>query len=219
MKKTLILALALSMSFVALAQEKITEGILVSKQTISTPSDNVQTKMQIASLGEMQTTIYIKGVKSRSELSNPQSGDVTTISDMDKKEVLMIMDSPTIGKGYMLQKIELTEEVLNSINLVEGTETKTILGYECKQYTVKINQGGQEIEMELFTTDKIAAEASQQATMLGDKLKGFPLYSVTKMNQLGTDMIITTEITEIKKGEVADEKFSLTPPEGYRKMN
>ena len=61
MKKTLILALALSMSFVALAQEKITEGILVSKQTISTPSDNVQTKMQIASLGEMKTTIYIKG--------------------------------------------------------------------------------------------------------------------------------------------------------------
>ena len=41
-----------------------------------------------------------------------------------------------------------------------------------------------------------------------------------KMNQMGVNMTVTTEVTEIKKDAAVDEKkFSLTPPEGYEKMN
>lgn len=217
MKKIFVLALSLSMSFMGLAQEKFTEGIITAKQTIS--SDNEQANAQFALMGDVETVTFIKGSKSRSELSNPLSGDIITISDMDKKEMLMLMDNPSIGKKYLSQKLELTEEALNSIKLIEGTETKTILGYECKQYTVTVNQSGVEMEMVLFTTEEIPPVASQQTVALGDKLKGFPLYMTMTMNQQGIKMKITTEVTEIKKEEVSGDKFNMTPPEGYSKMN
>jgi hypothetical protein len=217
MKKILIIALAFSMGFMALAQEKFTDGIIISKQTMS--SDNEQANAQFALMGDVINSTFIKGAKSRSELSSPLTGDIITISDMDKKEMLMLMDSPGMGKKYFTQKLDLTEEALNSINLIEGTETKTVLGYECKQYTVTVNQGGVEMEMVLFTTEEIPPVVSQQTAVLGDKLKGFPLYMTMTMNQQGTKMVIITEVTEIKKEEVSEDKFSMTPPEGYEKMN
>lgn len=216
MKKIVIFVVAFSISFLTLAQEKFTNGIISSKQTIS--SDNPQANTQFALMGDIETTTFIKGVKSRSELSNPLTGDIVTISDMNKKEMLMLMDSPNIGKKYVNQKLDFTEEVLNSINLIEGSETKTILGYKCKQYTVTVNQEGIEMEMVLFTTEEIPPVISQQTAVLGDKLKGFPLFMTIEMNQQGTKMKITTEVTEIKKEEVSDDKFNMIAPEGYEKL-
>jgi outer membrane lipoprotein-sorting protein len=54
--------------------------------------------------------------------------------------------------------------------------------------------------------------------MLGDKLKGFPLYMEMFVTQQGMNMTITNEVTELKKDKVDTSKFSMTPPEGYTKM-
>ena len=210
--KKLFTFLALSLTILLSAQEKLTEGIVISTQKMTT--DNAQLKAQLEMMGDMQTTTYFKNNKSRSELSNPMSGDVITITDTETKETLMLMDNPTLGKKYMLQKAE----DLENIEVVEGKETKIILGYTCKQYTVTVNQGGVDMTMNLFTTEAISAEA-QQTAMLGDKLKGFPLYMSMSMNQMGNDMMIITEVTEIKKEVVSDDIFSMTPPEGYEKMS
>lgn len=216
MKKILIL-LALSLTVAISAQKKITKGIIVSKQTLT--SDNDQANQQFAMMGDMKTTTFFSGTKSRSELSNPMSGDVVTITDSKSGEVLMLMDNPMLGKKYMLQKTEVTAEDLKNIKITATGKTKVVLGYTCKQYIVSGEVQGQTIDMDLFTTEAITI-ASQQTAMLGDKLKGFPLYSVMKVNQMGVNMTVTTEVTEIKKEVAVDaKKFSMTPPEAYEKMN
>lgn len=215
MKKTLTLFLALSLSLIALAQEKITEGIMTTKQMIT--SDNEQMSAMFSSIGEMKGTTYFKNTKSRAEVSNPLTGDVTIIADADTQQMLMLMNSQ-YGKIYTEQSTALTEEMSNSIKVEEGTETKTILGYECKEHTVTMKAEGQEVKMILYVTDKIAPIITQQTAMLGDKIKGFPMHIVMEMNQQGANMKITTEITELKKETVSDDKFDMTPPEGYTKQ-
>ncbi len=213
--KKLILLLTLLLCITALAQEKLTEGVITTKQTMS--SDNEEMQAQFATIGDMTTTTYFKGDKARSEVSSPMTGDIITISNGETNEVLMLMDNPMLGKQYALQKNEVTEDQLEKINVVAGSETKTVLGYECKQYMVTLSQDGVKMEMELFTTEAIPV-ASQQAAMLGDKLKGYPLYMKITMDQMENKMIITTEVTEIKKGAVSNDKFDMTPPAGYEKM-
>ncbi|MBT8376646.1 MAG: hypothetical protein KJO22_07245, partial [Bacteroidia bacterium] len=101
--------------------------------------------------------------------------------------------------------------------VTKGDAKRTFMGYDCEQYFVTVNQNGQKMEMELFTTDKITA-ISQDTNSMGEMVKGFPLYLKLKMNQMGTVLEVVTEISEIKTVAVSDEKFSLTPPEGYEKI-
>lgn len=214
MKKLLVL-FALFLGVMVSAQDKLTEGVVVFKQTMS--SDNEQMQAQFASMGDMETTTYFKGDKSRTEVSSPMMGDIITIANSNTKETLVLMDNPMLGKTYALQKNELTDEQLNSIDIVAGDKTKTILGYDCKQYTVTLEQDGMKMDIELFTTESIDA-VSQQADMLGSKLKGFPLYITVKTKEMGANMTITTEVTSINKETVSDTKFNMTPPQGYKKM-
>ncbi|WP_299339443.1 hypothetical protein [uncultured Psychroserpens sp.] len=214
MKKLLIAFIAV-FSLTLTAQDKLTEGKIVSKQTLS--SDNEQLMQQLAMMGDMQTTTYFKDKKSRTELSNPMSGDVVTISNTETNEFLTLMDNPMMGKKYTYVKNDKAEEMSKNIEVKAGEETKEILGYKCKQYFVSIDQDGVQMTMEIFTTEAIPV-ASQQTSMLGDKLKGFPLYMVMDMNQMGNKMKITTEVTQIEKQSVSDDQFSMTPPEGYENM-
>lgn len=221
MKKSLLLSLALTFTLFATAQEKFEEGKITMSQTLATDNAEMQGMLEQMMGGKaLETTCYIKGNKSRTEINNPMSGDIVTISDMDKKQMLLLMDNPMVGKKYTLTSISAEQESImkDNVTLVEGTETKTILGYKCKQQLVTINQNGVKMEMELFVTDKIVPVMSQQTSMLGDKLKGFAMYMVMKMNQQGMAMTITTEVTKLEKETVADGKFSLTVPEGYSKI-
>lgn len=215
MKKLLLLSLALMLSVVSIAQEEVKEGILIAKQTMS--SDNAQMNASLQQMGETNAKTYFKGSKSRSETSSPMTGDMVIIIDQTEKQMLMLMDQAGMGKKYMLESIDPSEEDLKNIIVEKGDETKTILGYECQQYIVKMKQNGQDVEMTMFTTDKISA-ASQNTTAMGDMVEGFPLYFVMKMNQMGATIEVISEITVIKKEAVSDEMLSLTPPEGYTKI-
>ena len=74
------------------------------------------------------------------------------------------------------------------------------------------------MKMEMFITDQIEGVMTQQTAMLGSKVKGYPLFMVMTMNQMGAEIVITTEVTKMEAQPVDDGKFSLTPPEGYEKM-
>jgi hypothetical protein len=100
MKKLLVLLLTV-FSLSTFAQDKISEGVIIMKQTIE--SDDPTVQAQLAMMGEMISTTYFKKGKSRSEVSNQMSGDVTVIIDQDIQEMLMLMDGP-MGKLYGKKK-------------------------------------------------------------------------------------------------------------------
>lgn len=222
MKKLLLLSITLIFSFTIIAQEKFEEGKIKMTQKISTENEQVKAMLD-QMMGEegMQTTMYVKGNKSRMEMSNPMSGDMILIADNKERKTLMLMDNPYIGKKYTLTSTseEEMKELEDKVKIEEGTEVKNILGYECKEYIITVSQDGAKMTMKMFVTDKIVPVMTQQTAMLGNKLKGFPMYMVVDMTEQGIEMTMTAEVTELKKEEVADGKFSLTPPDGYTKMD
>lgn len=195
------------------AQEQVKEGIIISKQIMS--SENEQINDQLKMMGDVTSSTYFKNGLSRSEVKNPMSGDAITITDPIKLKVLLLMDNPMMGKKFSMQTIK--EEDLKDIVVKKGDASKNILGYKCSQYFLTSNKNGANLRLELFVTEKING-SSQFTAMSGNKIKGTPLYSVMKMNQMGTEVIITTEVTEIKKEMVSKDKFSMKIPEGYTEM-
>jgi hypothetical protein len=214
MKKILVLV-ALAFSVMVSAQSKMTEGKITSKQTMST--DNEQVQAQLDMMGKMETVTFFNGKNSRQEMDNPMSGSITTIINSGKNEMLVLMDNPALGKMYSLQTEVFNEEDSENVTVTKGTETKTVLGYKCNQYKIKTTKDGNTIEMVMYTTDALNIP-SQQTLAMGDKVSGFPLYMEMKMNQMGIDMTIVTEVTKIEKEAVSTDLFNTTPPEGYKNM-
>ncbi|WP_452219593.1 hypothetical protein [Lacinutrix salivirga] len=214
--KKLLFILLVAISFNAVAQENMTEGVIASKMTMS--SDNEQMKAQFAMIGDMNITTYFKNNKTRSELNNPMTGESTTIIDKDANKTMSMINNPMMGKKYAINDIDVSNEDLDDIKVTKGEKTKTILGYECQEYNVVMSKDGVDMKMDIYSTEKISA-ANQQTEALGDKFKGFPLLLNIYINQAGMDMKMTYEVTGIEKKTVADAKFDMTPPEGYEKTD
>ncbi|WP_191860677.1 hypothetical protein [Hanstruepera ponticola] len=214
--KKLLFVLVCVFSLSTFAQESISEGVAKSKQTMS--SDNEQMQAQLAMVGEVLTTTYFKNNKTRSETFNLMQGNTTTIMDGDSKEMIIMMDNQMVGKKYMTQSMDPNDEDMKDVTIEKGDETKTILGYECQEYNLTVSKDGTDIKMDMFVTDKISA-ISNQAAKMGDKVPGFPLYMEMTMSQMGMNINITHEVTEINKETVSDDKFDMTPLEGYEKTD
>ncbi len=214
--KKIILAVALVCSAIGFSQDKISEGVITTKQSMT--SSDEQMNMQLAMMGEMVTTTYFKGNKSRSEMSNPMQGSVISVMNGEANKMLVMSDNPMMGKKYVLNDMTPKEEDLKDVTVTESSETKMVLGYTCKRFDVVMKKQGVEVKMALYTTDKLST-LSQQVAGLGKKISGFPLYSEMKMNQMGAELVIKMEATELKKEAVSDDKFDMTPLEGYEKSS
>ncbi|WP_420574533.1 DUF4412 domain-containing protein [Kordia sp.] len=213
--KKIALLVALAFSTMIFAQEKLKEGKITMKQTMSTDNEQVQAQFDI--MGQMESVTFFKDKSSRSEMSNSMTGDIVTIIDVEKNAMLMLMDSPELGKMYVLEKNFIKKEDQDQIKLEKLDKTKMVLGYECTLYKATIDKNGSKVEMEMYTTEAIDIP-SQQTSAFGDKIKGFPLYMVIKMNQMGAEVSVVSEVTKIDKEEVSSDLFSLNPPEGYKNM-
>ena len=213
MKKIIILA-ALVISTFGFAQKTISEGVIITTQTMSSPDEQVN--MQLAMVGQTISTTWFKNDKSRSETSNPMQGNTVVVMDGATNKMLMMLDSPMMGKKYMLNDVKKSEGKQKGFTVVASEETKEVLGYVCKKYDVTMMQQGTEIKMAVYTTDKIIAK-SQQAAKFGDEMKGYPMLMEITMNQMGADINMKMEVTDIKAEEVAEAKFDMTPLEGYEK--
>lgn len=213
MKKILLITMCV-LSFSMYAQNQIDEGIVISKQTMS--SDNEQMNAQLAMMGEMISTTYFKNDKSRSETSSPMTGTTVFIADNTSKKALVLMDNAMIGKKYVESDISPSEEDLKNVAIEKTNEKKTVLGYECTKYNVTMNKDGAEVKMAIYTTDKLKA-ISQQTAAFGKEFSGFPLYMSAAVEQQGMKLNLVNEVTEIKAEKVSEDKFNMTPPEGYSK--
>lgn len=213
MKKLVFLLLA-TFSLSVVAQDQLTEGVITSKMTMS--SSDEQAKVQFEMIGDIPITTYFKDDKTRSETNNPMSGESVSIIDTEAKKMLTLMNNPMLGKKYLITDIEDSPDN-SEVTITKGDETKTILGYECQEYNVEMTQEGVTMTMDFYTTEDIVA-ANQQTVEFGEEFKGFPLLMTMNVSQGGMDMTITYEVTEVKNEAVADEKFSMTPPEGYEKL-
>ena len=212
MKKILVLLLV-TFSLNILAQEKMSEGVITMSQTMV--SDDEAVAAQLASMGQITSSTYFKKGKSRAEVSNQMTGDITVIIDQESQEMLMLMDNPYMGKSYAKKVMELTQEQLDNITVVESDETKNVLGYECKRVDLTVKDNGVETTIKFYMTNAIEVPTLQTA-IYGSKLKGMPMYMEMTMNQMGMQMIMKFEVTEIKKESVDDSKFDMTIPEGYK---
>lgn len=212
--KKIILLFIVTMSINVSAQKELKEGVMAMKMTMS--SDNEQVNASLAMMGDMAMTIYFKENKSRSEMTNPMAGSTTTIVNNTSKKTLVLMDNAG-GKNYMLSDIDISEESLKGLTITSRKDTKTIAGYVCKGYDIVGKKEGADINMTLYATDKIMAP-NQNTAAFGTKIKGTPMHMIMNMTQMGMDMKITMEITEVKGETVADSKFDMTVPEGYAKM-
>lgn len=212
MKKSVLFLLAVTLSFTGFAQSKLTEGKVISTQTMSSTDEAMSS--QLAMIGDVVTTTYIKDTKSRSEVSSPMTGDVVTISDMESKKMLMLMDNPMSGKNYMEMSTDPKAAQVENVEVKNRDDKKIVLGYECDGYDVKMTAGGQTVDMKIYTTKKIIA-FSQQSQMYGDKIEGFPMYFKMKMSQMGADITIENTVTEIKEETVSNDKFNMIPPADY----
>lgn len=213
MKKILVILLCV-FSVSIYAQKEIDEGVIIAKQTMT--SDNEQMSAQLAMLGDMVTTTYFKNDKSRSETSNPMTGSTVFIADNDAKKSIMFMNNAMMGKKYVETDFAPSAEDLENINIEKTDETKNVLGYECTKYNVTMNKDGAEVKMEVYTTDKLKA-ISQQTTAFGKEFSGFPMYMNLAMDQAGMKLNMIIEVTEVKAEKIPDDKFDMTPPEGYTK--
>ena len=148
MKKILFIVLV-AITSVGFSQETIKEGVVLSKQTMST--DNAELQSQLAMVGDIVTTTYFKGNKSRSETNNFMTGTSVTIMDNDNNQMLMTLNNQMVGKKYVLKSMEPSEEDLENITVTKGDETKNILGYECQEYNVEVNKDGVVVKMDIYT--------------------------------------------------------------------
>lgn len=214
--KKIIFLLACAFSISMNAQQQIDEGVVISKQTMS--SDNEQVNAQLAMMGNMISTTYFKNDKTRSETSNPMTGTTVFIANNTSKKSMVLMDNAMIGKKYMEADISPSKEDLENMKIVKTNEKKTVLGYECQRYNVTMAKDGADMTMAIYTTNKLKA-ISQQTASFGKDFEGFPLYMDISILQQGMALNMVIEVTEIKAEKVSDDKFSLTPPEGYSKVD
>lgn len=213
MKKLFFIALGM-MTLSMAAQKDIEEGVITSKQTMS--SDNEQMNAQLAMLGDMTTTTYFKNDKSRSETNHPMAGTTVFIADNSANKSIIFMDNAMMGKKYVEGSVQPSAEDLKNIKVEKTSETKNILGYDCTKYNISMLKDGADVKMTVYATDKLKA-ITQQTANFGDKFTGFPLLMNFAVEQQGMKLDLNIEVTDIKAEKISDDKFDMTPPEGYSK--
>src|SRR5690554_1309266 len=154
--KNLLLILFIAISSLGFSQEMLTEGVVKSKQTMST--ENAELQGQLAMIGDIMTTTYFKGNKTRSETNNFMTGSSVVIMDNDNNQMLMTLNNQMMGKKYVIQTMEPSEEDMESVKVTKGDSTKNVLGYECQEYqdrkSTRLNSSHVRISYAVFCLKK-----------------------------------------------------------------
>lgn len=190
------------------AQKKIAELTLVYEYSVSSAAE--QSKHQDGG-ANATNTIYIKGSKSRSEMSNSLFSS-TTLFDLNTGSGVILRE--VSGQKLL---INLTSENWQERNRVydgmvykNTTETRDIAGYKCIKAIATTKTGA---TLTVFYTRDVVPDNKDYDPVFKN-LDGLPLeYELTN-----GDMKIRYKISKINFNPVPASKFDL-PKSGYREMN
>jgi GLPGLI family protein len=208
MKTYLMSILVLLSTTKLLAQKVITDATIVYDITVVTGNKTVE-------IGDAfdgaTTTVYMKGMQSRSEMSSSLLAK-TTIFDGRGNTATVLTESG--GEKYMTNYTADSWKTMNakfdSSTYTVTDETKTILGYACKKAIVKLKSGAEFVVY--FTTELEAASKEYNPMFRG--LGGFPLQYES---QLGKKKVTFTA-SKINFNAVPTSKFDL-PKSGYKVLS
>ena len=216
MKKTPIVVVAtgilylLVTAFSASAQKKVAELTLVYDYSVSNAK-----QPQASGTPNATHTVYIKGSKSRSEITN---------NDVNNEFSSTIIFDASTGFGVILKEVSGQKLLirLNPDNWKEknspyeglvfknSTETKEIAGYKCQKATAQTRSGA---TITVYYTKEILPDNREYEAAFRN-LEGLPL----EYELANGDLKIKYRLSRINLGPVPASKFDI-PKSGYREMN
>jgi len=204
-RNILLLLITTLLSATGYSQKSKFEGKIVYGITYDEMPEGME---QYSSMLASESTIYIKGAKTRTEQGTGMGGKQVVIADRKKGETVALMDIMGKKIKMILSEGDMKESKRNMENaqITYADEIKEIAGYQCKRATIVFE--GEEDPVTIFYTEEISKE--NDSYFKG--LKGFPLqYSI---NKNGFGMTMTAK--QVIKEKVPDKLFDI--PDGYEEM-
>jgi hypothetical protein len=157
-----------------------------------------------------ELNVYIKGTKSRSEVSMGFQ-NTTTISDTKTNSSVMLMEM--MGNKYKIKSNPQKDEKPSDVSVKYLDETKEIAGYKCKkaQITFK-DKSASDIVTNIYFTEEISNYMGNDSRSSQFKeIKGMPLEYEMKAER-GMKLKMTAKT--VSKEKISDSKFDI--PSDYK---
>jgi GLPGLI family protein len=210
--KKVLLTLCLTVLTTIGLHAQLKEGHV--KYKIDMSSDDPEMEMQMQMLQGSTFELYFAENKSRSEMNMGAFVSMTTITDVENDEMIMLMGGMMGNKAVKSTLSEIEEENEEDVPEMEVTlvdEEKEISGYNCKKAILTNEEGD---EMIFWYTEEIEVNKKGQS-FLNEDVPGFPLeFEITQ-----GEMLMTMSVTEFED-KIEDKKtlFDMSIPEGYEEM-
>lgn len=158
--------------------------------------------------------LFFTEQKSKSVLSMGTMMEMTTISDKEKGQI-MILTSGMMGKNAVHatdEDIQSEKDTRSEDDIELTNETKTILGYECKKAIISDEEGN---EAHYWYTEDITASSYGQNVM-HSKIPGTAL--AFEIDNGSFKMIVTATKVEEKLPAKAKVVFNMDTPDGFTEL-
>jgi hypothetical protein len=179
---------------------------------------------EYAAYGEQEIVTYVKGDKSKTEISSMMFNSTVWF---DGNLLTTVTDAMGNKSGFTATKEELEAEKEGASvkpKIVYSDEKRTVAGYECsKAIVTTMDKNNKEKQSVVWYTDKIKTNpahrrgASRRMTDFGD-LKGHPLAMEMTEDYQGNEMKINMTTTEVLTAPVDDAVFKINT-DGYKMMS
>ncbi|MFO0493986.1 MAG: DUF4412 domain-containing protein [Flavobacteriia bacterium] len=192
---------------------QMTEGHISYKMEAT--SDNPDMQMAVSMMQGSTLDVYFKEKQTRAEMKMGAMMNMTTISNENNGEMLMLM-SGMVGQNAIksnLKELDSAQTEKPKTEVTLENETKVIEGYTCKKAIVTDEEGTESV---FWYTEEISV-AKKGQNYLNESVPGFPMQS--EINNNGLKMIMTVTKVDKKLDKKASELFDMTIPSGYKEMS
>jgi GLPGLI family protein len=191
---------------------QMTEGHIAYKMEAT--SDNPDMQMAVSMMQGSTLDVYFKEKQTRAEMKMGAMMNMTTISNENNGEMLMLMNG-MVGQNAIksnLKELDSAQAEKPKTEVTLENETKVIEGYTCKKAIVTDEEGTESV---FWYTEEISV-AKKGQNYLNESVPGFPMQS--EINNNGLKMIMTVTKVDKKLDKKASELFDMTIPSGYKEM-
>lgn len=206
-----------SMAVVVLSTLSLTAQIKEGsvKYSVEVSSTNPELEMQLAMLQGSTFELFFKENMSRSEMSMGSMMKITTITNTEAENSIMLMSGMMGNTAVKMSAEDLKkgEENVDGTEITLVDETKEIQGYNCKK-AISTNEEGQ--ESVIWYTEDLAINKLGQ-NYLNKQVPGFPLEFEINQGEVKMTMV-STEVNKKLDKKKAKELFDTSVPEGYTEM-